>query len=155
MRMVKDLFGDDPKVEVFFVCFFQEASISPYLFSFQRYSSHPNVTVAPHVRENKQILEQAISESRLDGPPPTAHASPGGIRDKSVQSIVQRKPALNECESCLKRDRENDKIPLGHCVAIILHVCAIHSLKGRLKRLERLPNQAFEAQWEVCCGSHT
>lgn len=62
----------------------------------QRYSCQPNVTVAPHVQENREILEQAISESHVDGPPPTAHASPGGIRDKSVQNIVQRKPALNE-----------------------------------------------------------
>lgn len=54
------------------------------------------MTVAPHVKDSKQILEQAISESRQDGPPPTAHASPGGIRDKSVQEIVLRKPALNE-----------------------------------------------------------
>ena len=54
------------------------------------------MTVAPHVKENKQILEQAISESRSDGPPPTARASPGGIRDKSVQDIVLRRPALNE-----------------------------------------------------------
>lgn len=54
------------------------------------------MTVAPHVKGNKQILEQAISESYQDGPPPTAGASPGGIRDKQVRQVVQRKPALNE-----------------------------------------------------------
>lgn len=54
------------------------------------------MTVAPHVKDNKQFLEQAISESRLDGPPPTAEASPGGIRDQSVREMAIRKPALNE-----------------------------------------------------------
>ena len=52
--------------------------------------------MAPHVRDNKDSLEQAISESQLGGPPPTAHASPGGIRDKSVRDMVPKKLALND-----------------------------------------------------------
>lgn len=67
-----------------------------FFYDSQHYSCQPNVTVAPHVKENKQILEQAISESRLDGPLPTAQASPGGIRDQSVREMAIRKPALNE-----------------------------------------------------------
>jgi len=39
---------------------------------------------------------RTLLESQGDGPGPTATASPGGIRDDSVQEMVPKKPALND-----------------------------------------------------------
>ena len=42
---------------------------------------------------------RTILESQLDGPSPTALASPGGIRDESIVEMVPKKPALNDLPS--------------------------------------------------------
>ena len=80
------------------------------------------------MRECKEILDQAISESRPDGPPPTAHASPGGIRDKAVREIVVRKPALNE----FPEDTSNSKY--GSYANIIQYSC-VELLYAQLKSM--------------------
>ncbi len=83
-----------PYYLVIYIIMYGNFGLAWYL---QRYSCVPNVTMAPHVKEDKIILEQTLLESQPGGPSPTAHASPGGIRDKNIQQeLVQRKPALNE-----------------------------------------------------------
>ena len=42
---------------------------------------------------------RTILESQSNGPGPTATASPGGIRDDSVQEMAPKKPALNDLPS--------------------------------------------------------
>ncbi len=42
------------------------------------------------------FVRRTLQESYRDGPPPTALASPGGIKDERIQELAPRKPALNE-----------------------------------------------------------
>ena len=60
LAVVRDLFGDDPKVGWYYTSQLSLYNHCDFFLHLQRYTCQPNVTVAPHIITDKGKLERYI-----------------------------------------------------------------------------------------------